>query len=185
MPRLLKSAVVAAVQAGALAACLWAGTAQAAEFVLTSPELADGAVFQKAQVYNKFGCTGDNHAPRLRWTEPPAGTRSLALTVYDPDAPTGSGWWHWLVFNLPAEARGITPGTLPAGAVESRTDFGSAGYGGPCPPVGDAPHRYIFTVHALKTDHLPLDAQASGAMVGYFLKANSLGTASFTAYFGR
>lgn len=119
------------------------------------------------------------------------GTQSLALTVYDPDAPTGSGWWHWVVFNIPADTTNLaanidsTGKGLPAGAVQSLTDFGSSGFGGACPPKSDQPHRYQFTLHALKTAKLDLQADAMPAMVGFMLHANSLGTASLTANYQR
>ncbi len=175
------------------AALLAVAALPAAAFDLRSPDLSANTSMAMAQVANGFGCTGGNVSPALNWSDPPAGTRSLAVTAYDPDAPTGSGWWHWLVFNLPASARSLPAGAgdaagsaLPTGAVQSRTDVGSPGYFGPCPPVGDKPHRYIFTVHALKVDALPMvTADSSGAMIGYFLTANSLGTASLTARFGR
>lgn len=167
-------------------------TAHAAEFQVQSPTLKNGATIATPQVFNGFGCTGGNSSPELAWSGAPQGTKSFAVTVYDPDAPTGSGWWHWLVFNIPANVTrlvadaGNAQGKLaPEGSVQSTTDFGKPGYGGPCPPVGDKPHRYVFTVFALKVDKLPLDTQASGAMVGFFLNQNALAKASFTAYYGR
>ena len=166
---------------------------QSAAFTLTSPDLPEGQPLPNAQVFNSFGCTGANVSPRLEWKGAPAGTKSFAVTVYDPDAPTGSGWWHWVVFNIPAtttvlEAGAGDPASSKAprgGAIQSTTDFGAPGFGGACPPQGDKPHRYIFTVHALKVDSLPLDAKAPGAMVGYYLTMNTLAKASFTRTFGR
>lgn len=161
-------------------------------FQLGSSEVKAGGVLSRAQEFNSFGCSGGNTSPALVWSDVPAGTRSFALTVYDPDAPTGSGWWHWLVFNLPAATRSLPTGAgsadgqhLPAGSVQSKTDYGQPGFGGACPPLGDKPHRYIFTVHALKVDKLDLPADAMPALVGYMLNANSLGKASFTAFYGR
>ena len=114
---------------------------------------------------------------------------SFALTVYDPDAPTGSGWWHWVVFNVAATTKEIPAGAskaaMPTGAIESQTDFGAAGFGGACPPKGDEPHRYIFTLYALDVEKLDLDEKASGAMVGYFLGQHTLDKASITAIYGR
>lgn len=172
--------------------------AQAGEpFTITSPQLADGQTVPQAQILNGFGCEGQNIPPAIAWSNPPEGTKSFALTVYDPDAPTGSGWWHWLIFDLPAEARSIDlnsgassskdapRGTLPTGAIESLTDFGRPGFGGPCPPKGDKPHRYIFTLYALKVPSLNLPQDSMPALVGFNLKANALATAEFTAYFGR
>jgi Raf kinase inhibitor-like YbhB/YbcL family protein len=164
--------------------------ASAADFTLTSPSIADGQVLPPQHVFNSFGCTGGNQSPELSWTNPPEGTKSFAVTVYDPDAPTGSGWWHWVVFDLPASVSKLPAdagsGTgLPEKAIQSRTDFGKPGFGGACPPPGHPAHRYIFTVHALKVDTLGAGADASGAMAGYFINMNSLGKASFTATYGR
>ena len=139
-----------------------------------------------------MGCTGKNVSPSLMWYGAPAGTKSFALTMYDPDAPTGSGWWHWVVYNIPASATSLAAGAgdaskklLPAGAVQGNTDFGAPGYGGPCPPAGDKPHHYIFTLYALKTDKLDLPAGATAAYVGFNIHANELGKATFTALYGR
>ncbi|WP_257388159.1 kinase inhibitor [Tahibacter caeni] len=165
--------------------------AGAGEFRLSSRDIADGGTLPQAQVFNGFGCDGDNVSPQLSWSGAPEGTRSFAITVYDPDAPTGSGWWHWTVVNLPADTKelptgaGSPGGQLPAGAVQGRTDYGQSGYGGAAPPPGDKPHRYQFTVWALKVDSLPLDENASGAMVGFMLNANVLAKASLTAFYGR
>ncbi len=175
-----------------LALLALAAPAQAAGFKLSSPTIAPGSTLTEAQVFNGFGCSGKNISPALNWSGAPAGTKSFAVTVYDPDAPTGSGWWHWVAYNLPAtttglpEAAGSADGKgMPAGAVQGRTDFGAPGFGGACPPVGSAPHRYIFTVFALKTEKIELPADASAALVGYMLNANKLATASFTAKYSR
>ncbi len=174
-----------------VAALLFAPLAASA-FSLESAEVKPGATIAGAQVFKGFGCTGGNVSPSLSWKGAPAGTKSFAVTVYDPDAPTGSGWWHWVVFNLPADARSLplgagdpAAGTMPAVAVQSRTDFGMPGYGGPCPPQGDKPHRYVFTVYALKTDKLDADSNASGALIGFMIHANTIGKATFTAKYGR
>jgi hypothetical protein len=164
----------------------------AAAFDLTSAEVKPNATIAEAQVFKGFGCDGGNVSPSLAWKNPPAGTKSFAVTVYDPDAPTGSGWWHWVVFNLPATTTSLpagagdpSAGKLPAGAVQSRTDFGKPGYGGPCPPQGDKPHRYVFTVYALKAEKLDADENAGGALVGFMIHANQLGKSTFTAKYGR
>jgi Raf kinase inhibitor-like YbhB/YbcL family protein len=122
-------------------------------------------------------------SPQLSWRDAPEGTKSYAITVFDPDAPTGSGWWHWTVVNLPVSVTSVPRGVgsnLPAGAVQGRTDYGQPGFGGVCPPAGDNPHHYQFTVWALKVETLPLDAQASGALVGFLLNANVLAKATIT-----
>ena len=166
--------------------------AQAAGFTLSSPTIKPGSMLSDAQVFNGFGCTGKNVSPALAWSGAPAGTKSYAVTVYDPDAPTGSGWWHWVVFNIPASAANLAEGAgtadgkaLPAGSTQGRTDFGAPGFGGACPPAGDKPHRYIFTVYALKTDKLDIPADATAALVGFMITGNKLGEARFTAHYGR
>lgn len=160
-------------------------------FTLHSQEIKAGATLSEEQVFNGFGCHGKNRSPALQWQSAPKGTQSYALTVYDPDAPTGSGWWHWVVFNIPATSQGL-PATIPAdgkglppGAVQSLTDFGQPGFGGACPPVGDKPHRYRFTLHALKVAKLDLPASSMPALVGFMIHANQLAETSFTAYYGR
>jgi Raf kinase inhibitor-like YbhB/YbcL family protein len=156
---------------------------------LTSSTFEEGATLGNAQVFKGFGCEGGNVSPALAWSGVPEETKSLALTMYDPDAPTGSGWWHWVVVNLPADATELAEGAsgtaMPEGALETRTDFGVPGYGGPCPPEGDAPHHYIFTMHALGADSLPLDAEASGAMAGFMINGSELDKATLTGLYGR
>lgn len=167
-------------------------SAYAGGFSLRSPSIPPGGRLGEAHVLDGFGCQGNNTSPALQWKNPPAGTQSFAVTVYDPDAPTGSGWWHWVVYDIPATATGLEEGAgsadgrkLPQGSVQGRTDFGGPGYGGACPPAGDKPHRYIFTVHALKTPHLNLPADASAAMVGFMIHGNRLGSASVQAKYAR
>ncbi len=166
--------------------------AQAAGFTLSSATIKPGSMLTDAQVFNGFGCSGKNISPALSWSGAPAGTKSFALTVYDPDAPTGSGWWHWVVFNIPASATQLPEGAgsaagkgLPAGSVQGRTDFGAPGFGGACPPAGDKPHRYVFTVYALKTDKLEVPADATAALVGFMINANKLAEAKFSARYSR
>lgn len=161
-----------------------------ATFTLTSADVGGQATMR--QVFNGFGCTGENISPQLSWSAAPEGTKSYAVTVYDPDAPTGSGWWHWLAFDIPATTKGLPPGSgtpgkpgMPDGAIQSRTDYGVPGYGGPCPPPGHGPHQYMVTVYALKTDKLGLDANAMPAVVGYTLNSQMLAKASIVFYYGR
>jgi Raf kinase inhibitor-like YbhB/YbcL family protein len=159
-------------------------------FALTSTDLKDGG-FADRQVLNTFGCSGGNASPQLSWNSPPDGTKSFVLTMFDPDAPTGSGFWHWVVVNIPASTSGLPNGAskdatkLPVGALETRTDLGAPGYGGPCPPAGDKPHRYIFTLHALKVEKLDVDAQTSAALVGFNVHMQEIGQATLTARYGR
>jgi Raf kinase inhibitor-like YbhB/YbcL family protein len=174
-----------------LAMTIAAAGAQAQSFKLTSSELTEGGRLAASQVLNGFGCQGPNRSPHLAWDGAPEGTKSFVVTLYDPDAPTGSGWWHWVVFNLPASTRSLASGAgddkgtgLPAGAVQGRTDFGKPGFGGACPPEGRT-HRYIFTVHALKVEKLDLPADSSAALIGFVTNANALGRASLTVNFSR
>jgi len=169
-----------------------APAAETAKFTLSSTDIKQGALMQNEQVFNGFGCSGLNKSPALAWKNPPAGTKSFALTAYDPDAPTGSGWWHWVVYNIPATVMSLPKGAgtpdgklLPPGSLQVNTDFGGPGYGGPCPPPGDKAHRYIFTIHALKVEKIELPPNATAAMAGFFFKQNTIGKASFTGYYGR
>lgn len=172
--------------------CLFSTVVQAGSFTLTSPTIKPGDFLTEEQVFNGFGCSGKNQSPALKWSGFPKGTKSFAVTVYDPDAPTGSGWWHWVVYNIPANvselvsgAGGPTGKLLPPGAVQGRTDFGTYAFGGACPPQGDSPHRYIFTVHALDIEKIDIPLDSSAALIGFMIHANSLGKASFTAKYGR
>ena len=138
-----------------LAVVVLPSLAAAADFRLTSPTVRDKGIIGNEHVFNGFGCTGNNTSPELRWERAPKGTKSFAVTVYDPDAPTGSGWWHWVIFNMPPETTSLPAGAgkpegggAPQGSVQSMTDFGQPGYGGPCPPPGSA-HRYFFKLYAL------------------------------------
>lgn len=161
-------------------------------FRLASPQLKEGGRIVNEQAFNGFGCQGGNVSPALQWKGAPADTKSFAVTVYDPDAPTGSGWWHWVIFNIPANVTALAKDAgnpqanlAPDGSIQSRTDFGKPGYGGPCPPTGDKPHRYQFTVYALKTDKLPLDENAPAAMVGFYLHQNLIKKTVLKAQYGR
>ena len=159
-------------------------------FTLTSTDLKNGA-FADGQVLNTFGCSGNNVSPQLSWSNAPAGTKSFVLTMFDPDAPTGSGFWHWVVVNIPASTNALQNGAskdaakLPVGSLETRTDLGAPGYGGPCPPARDKPHRYVFTLHALKVEKLDVDLQTSAALVGFNVHMEEIGRATLTARYGR
>ena len=177
------------------AALLFAITGSAnaqGHFSLTSPDLKPGGTIPTRNVANVMGCPGQNVSPALKWSGAPPGTKSFVVTTYDPDAPTGSGFWHWVVYNIPASATSLPAGagdpksnTLPAGATMGNTDLAQPGYLGPCPPAGDKPHRYIFTVFALKTAKLEVPANATAAMVGFNVHANQLAKATLTAKWGR
>jgi Raf kinase inhibitor-like YbhB/YbcL family protein len=162
-----------------------------AKFALSSSDFTDGGTLATAQVFNGFDCKGGNVSPALKWSGAPAGTKSFALLVHDPDAPTGSGWWHWVVHNIPASTTSLPPGAgdpkknlMPAGVVQGRTDYGTVGYGGPCPPPGK-PHRYQFRIYALKVAKLEVPADASAALVGFNVRAQELGHAELTGLYGR
>ncbi|RZJ41194.1 MAG: YbhB/YbcL family Raf kinase inhibitor-like protein [Brevundimonas sp.] len=149
-------------------------------FTLTSNDITDGGVLPDAQVQAK-----GNTSPHLSWSGAPDGTKSYAITVYDPDAPTGSGFWHWTVANIPAAISELktdaSSGDLPAGAVEGRTDYGAPGFGGAAPPPGHGPHRYIFTVFAVDTEKLDVTPDSSGAVFGFNLHFHTLAKATITA----
>lgn len=170
-----------------------AGAAGAQPFKLASPDIKPNATIADEQVYNGFGCTGKNLSPALRWSGAPKGTKSFALLVHDPDAPTGgAGWWHWVMINIPPNVNalekdaGRADGTrLPPGAVQIATDFGTPGWGGPCPPAGDKPHRYRFTLYALKIEKLDLPKGATASLAGFMINANSIGKATLTGRYGR
>lgn len=175
--------------AGLLSSVLSATAAHATDFKLSSASIAEGQQLATAFVFKGFGCEGDNQSPQLSWSSAPAGTKSFAITAYDPDAPTGSGWWHWNVVNIPASEMSLELGAsgnkkIPAGAVEIVNDYGVAGFGGACPPPGEV-HRYIFTVHALSKEHLDLPARASNALAGFMIRANTIATSHITAVYSR
>ncbi len=165
-----------------------AGTAR---FTLTSPDIANDKQIPDTAVFNSFGCSGKNISPALSWSNAPVGTKSFALMVHDPDAPTGSGWWHWIAYNIPADVTSLPANAgdpkknlMPGAAVQGRTDFGAPGYGGPCPPPGK-PHHYHFRLYALKVPKLDVPADASAALIGFNVNANSLGMAQIVALYGR
>ena len=159
-------------------------------FTLSSKDVGGEAT--KTQEFNGFGCSGDNQSPQLQWENAPEGTKSFAITMYDPDAPTGSGFWHWIVFDIPANVNELVTNAgndelnlSPKGAIQSITDHGVKGFGGPCPPKGHGLHQYIITVHALKTDKLGLDENINPAIVGFNLWNHTLAKASIVFYYKR
>jgi Raf kinase inhibitor-like YbhB/YbcL family protein len=165
----------------------------AEKFTISSTSFEEEKIIPNKFVFKGFGCEGENLSPQISWKNAPEGTKSFAVTIYDPDAPTGSGWWHWGVYNITANINEIAEGAsktsgakMPEGAQEIFTDFGQTGYGGPCPPVGDKPHRYILTVHALNTEKLELNPNTTtGALLGFMLKDTTLDKASITGVYGR
>jgi Raf kinase inhibitor-like YbhB/YbcL family protein len=161
-------------------------------FTLTSDDIAHGEFMDKKQEFNGFGCTGSDISPNFKWSNAPAGTKSFAITVYDPDAPTGSGWWHWQVVNIPVNVTKLSAGAgsakenlLPKGSLQILNDYGVRGFGGACPPKGHGKHRYRFSVHALSVETLDLPESASGALTGYMINANKIESATIEAFFER
>lgn len=158
-------------------------------FQLTSSDIREGHFMAKTFEFNGFGCDGPNLSPALHWQNAPAGTQSYAITVFDPDAPTGSGFWHWLVLDIPASvtslAQGAGNGQLPAGSRSFNNDYGIKEFGGACPPQGHGMHRYQFTVWALPESTLAVSDGASAAVVGFMLNATALGKATLTATYAR
>ncbi len=174
----------------AMAMLLAAAPADAAKFTLTSPDMKAGARMPEQFTFNGFGCTGPNTSPALAWSGAPEGTKSFVLMVFDPDAPTGSGFWQWVMYNIPATLSSLpqgagTPGKEPAGAVQTNSDYGMPGYGGPCPPKGDKPHRYIFTLYAVKADKLEVPPNATNPVVGFVTHFAMIAKASLTVRYGR
>jgi len=164
-------------------------------FTVRSNSFGDGDYLAKTHVLSAdfgFGCDGGNQSPHLAWSGAPAGTKSFAVTCYDPDAPTGSGFWHWVVINIPSDVTELALDAgnpkapkLPARALQTRTDFGVPGYGGPCPPAGDHPHRYLFTVLAVGLDSLQATADTSAAVIGFQLHFNTLAKAALMGLYKR
>jgi Raf kinase inhibitor-like YbhB/YbcL family protein len=164
-------------------------------FTVRSDSFKDGDYLAKDHILSAdygFGCEGGNKSPHLAWSGVPTGTKSFAVTCFDPDAPTGSGFWHWLVVNVPPDVTELAldagnpkASKLPKAALQTRTDFGAPGYGGPCPPPGDHPHRYLFTVFAVGADSLPVTADTSAAIIGFQLNFNTLAKAAIMGLYKR
>ncbi|BBN83397.1 kinase inhibitor [Pseudoalteromonas sp. A25] len=159
---------------------------------LTSQDIAPGEFMSKKHEFKGFGCNGDNLSPHLAWQDVPKGTKSFAITAYDPDAPTGSGWWHWQVVDIPVSINELKTGLginaqskLPDGAKQISNDYGVESFGGACPPKGHGVHRYQFTIHALSVEKLSLPKSPSSALVGYMINANSLRSATVEALYQR
>lgn len=156
------------------------------EFTLTSNDIKHGEFMPKAQEFKGFGCDGGDRSPQLSWSNAPEETKAFALLVHDPDAPTGSGWWHWQLINIPANTNSLSAGIsdLPEGSQSMRNDYGSKGFGGACPPNGHGVHRYRFTLHAL-SQTLELPESASAALTGYMVNAHSLASSTIEALYKR
>ena len=162
------------------------------DFQLASTDLTDGGDLPLAHGWNDGGVGGDNLSPHLSWSGFPPATRGFAVTCFDPDAPTGCGWWHWIVVGVRAEVTELATGAgliggdeLPTGAYQLRNDYGTVDFGGAGPPPGDHAHRYIFTVHALSVERIDVPDDAPAALTGFMVNAHTLAKASFTATYGR
>ena len=160
------------------------------QFTLRSPALKSNQIMPDKFVFKGMGCDGKNISPPLEWKGFPEGTRSFVITVIDPDAAEEDGWRHWILANIPRDITSLeegasTNGLIPKAAIEIQNDFEKTNYGGPCPPKGDQPHHYVFTVYAINTDHLNLNAFSDRVSVETLLETNSIGKASFTVRYGR
>jgi Raf kinase inhibitor-like YbhB/YbcL family protein len=157
-------------------------------FPLTSSDVSDGRALALPQVSGLMGAGGEDRSPQLSWSSFPEGTKSFAVTVFDPDAPTASGFWHWAVANIPASVTELPAGagaegggSLPDGAVQLRNDGGFPGYVGAAPPSGHGPHRYFVVVHAVDTDALDVTADTTPAVLGFNLFFHTLARATLVA----
>jgi Raf kinase inhibitor-like YbhB/YbcL family protein len=174
-----------------VATFLFTATSYAGNFKLTSTDISHNEFMSKTHEFTGFGCSGDNLSPELTWTGAPKGTVAYAVFAYDPDAPTGSGWWHWQIVNIPngittlkTGAGDLTKNLTPKKSLNIENDYGAKGFGGACPPKGHGVHRYEFTVFAL-SKRLELPTNASSALTGYMVKANSIESATITALYKR
>jgi Raf kinase inhibitor-like YbhB/YbcL family protein len=150
---------------------------------VSSDSFAKGGAIPRRHVY--AGCGGENVSPQLTWSGAPTGTRSFVVTCFDPDAPTGSGYWHWAVFNIPGNVTSLAAGDKRLGGGKAgRNDFGETGYGGPCPPKGDGEHRYIFRVYALDVPSIDASEGTTGASVTFMTRGHVLATGTVTGKFG-
>lgn len=169
----------------------WAATGA---FTLVSPDLPPGVPIAERFVANTFGCHGGNESPELRWANAPSGTKSFAVTMFDPFRPPVSGWWHWVVYDIPATVTRLPrkagdPGSdaMPPGAHQTKPDGEApeAHYYGPCPDVGDPPHDYTITVYALSVEHLNVPATSTPANIDYEISTKTLAKAAIVRPFSR
>jgi Raf kinase inhibitor-like YbhB/YbcL family protein len=150
-------------------------------FEVRSDDVSHGETLARPHVSGVFGAGGEDRSPQLSWSGAPQGTQSYAVTVYDPDAPTASGFWHWAAFNIPADVTQLPSGAsrenMPDGAVELKNDGGTVGYIGAAPPPGHGPHHYHVVVHAVDVPTLDVPADATPAFLGFNLFSHTLGRA--------
>ena len=158
-----------------------------ARITLSSDTFSPDGMLPRETVFG--GCGGENQSPQLTWHDAPPGTQSFAFTCFDPDAPTGSGYWHWVAWDVPASvthlALGAATGETPSLGKTGYNDYGMHGYGGPCPPSGDPAHRYIFTIYALDVPSLEgLGRGTTGATLVFSMRGHILATGTITGRFG-
>jgi Raf kinase inhibitor-like YbhB/YbcL family protein len=175
------------MRAALLLAATLSGTLTSMAFELSSPDVGPGKPVPKRHMYNADGCGGENISPALSWTNAPVGTKSFAMLVHDPDARSGAGFWHWLVFNIPASTASLRQGagewggkSLPPGATQAENDFGDSSWGGPCPPLGSGAHNYNYTIYALGVEKLDLAKDVTAAVAAQSIMKNAIGKASMT-----
>ena len=164
----------------------------AGSLTLSSNDVEHGQFMDKKQEFNGFGCSGEDLSPHLKWSNAPKGTKSFAVTAYDPDAPTGSGWWHWQIINIPSTVTELSSNSgsvkenlSPSGSVQIQNDYGSRGFGGACPPEGHGVHHYRFTLHAISVEKLELPKDASGALAGYMINAHTIESTTIESLYKR
>lgn len=173
-----------------LISCITPAHAEPA-FSISSTDMVNQKPLSIQQVFNKSGCNGGNLSPQISWQHAPTGSKSFAITLYDPDSPVGSGWWHWIAFDIPSTTNGLPTGAgnstdkMPIGSIQARNDFGENNYGGPCPPAGDKPHHYILTVWALDTDKLPVSMPSTADQISLTLNSHKLAKASLISTYQR
>jgi Raf kinase inhibitor-like YbhB/YbcL family protein len=160
-------------------------------FRLESPEWHNGGTVPTRNLFNGSGCNGSNISPEFHWSGAPKGTRSFAITIYDPDAPVPGGWWHWVVFNIPSAASNLLAGAgdkgsnrLPPGSSQCNNDYGESGYGGPCPPPGTT-HRYVVKIYALDVERIAAGAETAPSRVARLIQEHAIGSAQLSVSFGR
>ncbi|MFT5702721.1 MAG: Raf kinase inhibitor-like YbhB/YbcL family protein [Rickettsiales bacterium] len=169
-----------------------------AGMTISSPDFKQGETIPKNNVFNGFGCTGSNIFPRIEIKDIPLDAKSLAVTIYDPDAPTGSGWWHFIAYNIPTRTSSAILGNnninhikidnikdFVDGTSFGRNDYGTFDYGGPCPPKNHGVHRYVLTAYALGTERISLPGNSPAAMIGYNINANMIEKAAITSFYKR
>ena len=186
----LRSTMLFAMLLSGTAAAQIDGSAQTGEaFTLESATFGANTTLATQQVYDEGECNGGNVSPELHWKGTPGAAKSLAITMFDPDARDGAGWWHWLVYDIDPKTTSLDTGEgskqAPGGGISGTNSFGEIGYAGPCPPRSDKAHRYVFTIYAVKVEHLGLPRGADPAAVRAALEANTFVSTTLTGQYER